>query len=135
MGKSVAEALVAEIVDEASRTSSEEIETSRACTVRGSEFVKETTDEDNASKNTTEETSASNMSNQVDNVSKESVLQKYSSNEIRLFLKNFMKLIDSNSSLTMSEVSSECRLSEPETREMAAEVTKKCVQSPVVGGK
>merc|ERR1712025_747615 len=71
----------------------------------------------------------------VDNQEKESVLQKYSSNEIRLFLKNFMKLIDSNSSLTISDVSSDCKLSEPETRMMASEVTEKCSQSPVVDGK
>jgi len=151
-----AEDIVAEIVDDASRKSSEEVEASRTtseevkasktCTVESesSKPTKNTTEEDSASKNATKEDNASNVSKKLDEVTvveiekeaNESVLQKYSSNEIRLFLKNFMKLIDSNSSLTISDVSSECKLSEPETREMAAEVTEKCLQSPVtVDGK
>merc|ERR1712156_1384313 len=67
--------------------------------------------------------------------SAESVLSKYSSQQLRTFLKHFIKMIDSDSKQTMSDVSSETKLTEEEVKVIAAEVTARCRDNPLVDGK
>lgn len=67
--------------------------------------------------------------------SAESVLSKYSSQQLRTFLKHFIKMIDSDSKQTMADVSSETKLPEEEVKVIAAEVTARCRDNPLVEGK
>ena len=67
--------------------------------------------------------------------SSESVLEKYSTSQLRTFMKHFMKVVNSNGSLTLSDISSDCQMSETELKEIAKEVSKKCDEAPVVSGK
>merc|ERR1712029_173651 len=67
--------------------------------------------------------------------SSESVLEKYSTSQLRTFMKHFMKVVNSNGSMTLSDISSDCQMSETELKEIAKEVSKKCDEAPVVSGK
>merc|ERR1712029_1202617 len=65
----------------------------------------------------------------------ESVLEKYSTSQLRTFMKHFMKVVNSSGSLTLSDISSDCQMSESELKEIAKEVSKKCDEAPMVSGK
>ena len=62
-------------------------------------------------------------------VSKDSIIDKLSTVQLRTFLKHFVKMIDNEESL--STVAANSNMSETEARDLAGEVTRRCQDSPV----
>lgn len=64
-----------------------------------------------------------------------SVLEKHTVPQLRLFLKHFIKMIDSDSKIKLDDVATEIKMEVDEVRNVAKEMTRKCAETAVVDGK
>ena len=88
--------------------------------------------ETESNKTTAEKEPASEL---VEEEQPKSVLEKHTVPQLRMFLKHFIKMIDSDSKIKLDDVATEIKMEVGEVRNVAIEMTRKCAETAVVDGK